>query len=215
MSLPFSRPKEQEVTDKVVLQPLVKKILWPSTEETYSCKKFPSEHQIKKRKEMTKYYDKRKKAKVYALYDFVIAVKEANERLWIIDLYFATNVNGIASILSAVGSSNVKQIRILSGDKIKENPCYRDHWLLQLKEARSKKAEDRVLGDVQWKIGLSNEKYPYLHDRFAIVDQELWHFGATVGGGHPSLNAVSRGWDAEKTGAIAFFENVWNKPNWY
>jgi len=55
------------------------------------------------------------------------------------------------------------------------------------------------------------QKFDYIHDRFAIVDDELWHFGATVGGFHSSVNAASRGWDAEELGAIKFFEMVWDK----
>lgn len=55
------------------------------------------------------------------------------------------------------------------------------------------------------------EKFDYIHDRFAIVDDELWHFGATVGGFHASVNAASRGWSAVDSGAIAFFELAWDK----
>ncbi len=33
-----------------------------------------------------------------------------------------------------------------------------------------------------------------IHDRFAIMDGEIWHCGAAIGGMHKALNAVSRGW---------------------
>lgn len=33
-----------------------------------------------------------------------------------------------------------------------------------------------------------------IHDRFAITDDELWHFGSTVGGVSGGLTALSRGW---------------------
>ncbi len=33
-----------------------------------------------------------------------------------------------------------------------------------------------------------------MHDRFAIMDQEIWHCGAAVGGMHEKMSAVSRGW---------------------
>ncbi|MBS0907879.1 hypothetical protein JK229_22600 [Pantoea dispersa] len=52
-----------------------------------------------------------------------------------------------------------------------------------------------------------------LHDRFAIIDNELWHFGATVGGFHRDVNAVSRGWNAEAHDAVQFFETVWKMAN--
>ncbi|MEZ8652935.1 hypothetical protein AB6D60_02995 [Vibrio splendidus] len=51
--------------------------------------------------------------------------------------------------------------------------------------------------------------FNYIHDRFAVIDDELWHFGATVGGFHSQVSAVTRGWDAEKHGAIEFFELAW------
>lgn len=51
--------------------------------------------------------------------------------------------------------------------------------------------------------------YPHLHDRFAVVDDELWHFGSTVGGFHRGLTAASRGWPAQATRAVDFFEEVW------
>lgn len=33
-----------------------------------------------------------------------------------------------------------------------------------------------------------------IHDRFAVMDQEIWHFGAAVGGMSKKLSALSRGW---------------------
>jgi hypothetical protein len=54
------------------------------------------------------------------------------------------------------------------------------------------------------------EQFPYVHDRFAIIDSELWHFGATVGGLHSLVNAATRGWDAEAHDAVRFFNEAWN-----
>lgn len=58
-----------------------------------------------------------------------------------------------------------------------------------------------------------NTEFPYIHDRFAIIDNELWHFGATVGGLHNKVNAATRGWDADFHDAIRFFEIVWKGDN--
>lgn len=52
--------------------------------------------------------------------------------------------------------------------------------------------------------------FPYVHDRFAIIDNELWHFGATVGGLHSLVNAATRGWDANAHDAVRFFNDAWN-----
>lgn len=32
------------------------------------------------------------------------------------------------------------------------------------------------------------------HDRFALLDDEIWHFGSTVGGIYPGITAFSGGW---------------------
>jgi hypothetical protein len=53
-------------------------------------------------------------------------------------------------------------------------------------------------------------RFPYVHDRFAIIDSELWHFGATVGGLHSLVNATTRGWNAEVHDAVRFFNDAWN-----
>lgn len=49
-----------------------------------------------------------------------------------------------------------------------------------------------------------------LHDRFAVLDDELWHFGATVGGSHPALSACSRGWSDEDVGFSVLFDQIWD-----
>lgn len=69
----------------------------------------------------------------------------------------------------------------------------------------------RRVGVVGIEIKFSLGKtFPYVHDRFAIIDSELWHFGATVGGLHHLVNAATRGWNAEAHDAIRFFEDAWN-----
>lgn len=52
--------------------------------------------------------------------------------------------------------------------------------------------------------------FPYVHDRFAIIDDDLWHFGATAGGLHAQVNAATRGWVAEDHGARGFFDLAWD-----
>jgi len=53
--------------------------------------------------------------------------------------------------------------------------------------------------------------FNYIHDRFAIIDNDLWHFGSTVGGLHWRLSAATRGWPAEDHGAVQFFDDVWTE----
>lgn len=44
-----------------------------------------------------------------------------------------------------------------------------------------------------------------VHDRFAIMDGEIWHCGASIGGTHPSLNALTHGWKDENNALRNFF----------
>lgn len=64
---------------------------------------------------------------------------------------------------------------------------------------------------IELSFALSNANC--IHDRFAIIDNELWHFGATVGGFHRDVNAVSRGWNADTHDAVQFFDTVWMMAN--
>ena len=64
----------------------------------------------------------------------------------------------------------------------------------------------RLVVEVRFTLGT---KFPYVHDRFAIIDDELWHFGATVGGLHQDVNAATRGWDVDDNDALRFFEVAW------
>lgn len=69
----------------------------------------------------------------------------------------------------------------------------------------------RRAGQVKIEIKFSlGSKFPYIHDRFAIIDNELWHFGATVGGLHHQVNAATRGWNAKAHEAERFFNEAWN-----
>lgn len=65
--------------------------------------------------------------------------------------------------------------------------------------------------EIKLKVNLDPSSHPFVHDRFAVLDEELWHFGATVGGLHHGVNAVTRGWGATSTGAISFFGLAWNQ----
>lgn len=75
-------------------------------------------------------------------------------------------------------------------------------------------SEPRRAGKAKIEIRFSlGSRFPYVHDRFAIVDNELWHFGATVGGLHSLVSAATRGWDAEALDAERFFNDAWNGDN--
>jgi hypothetical protein len=132
----------------------------------------------------------------------------ATTRLLVLDLFFAEY--GYPFLKDAVGVTEATDIRVVS--KMASGAGHRDVGtkLRTLDLLRNPQVRDgRPPGKVEWKDRLSDAAFPHLHDRFAIVDDELWHFGATVGGGHPNLNAASRGWSVAATRALDFFEEVW------
>lgn len=71
---------------------------------------------------------------------------------------------------------------------------------------RSRNREGNVTIEISFTL---NTDFPYVHDRFAIVDDELWHFGATVGGLHEQLSTATRGWDSGQHEALRFFNEAW------
>jgi hypothetical protein len=83
-------------------------------------------------------------------------------------------------------------------------------------EARNLFADISKLGffNPDAKIGCKSYKkygeFDIFHDRFAVTDGELWHFGGTVGGIQPDLTAVSRGGSAVSQKFINLFNQVWN-----
>lgn len=124
--------------------------------------------------------------------EFFNAVLGASERLWIMDPYFEGKV-GLASIWLALTQVQLNEIRVISHE---DRP---KKWI----DARMEMEPHKV--EILWKKGFYE-----LHDRFAIVDDEVWHFGSTVGGGYYRFSAVSRGWSSAELDIV--FRNRWENP---
>lgn len=100
--------------------------------------------------------------------------------------------------------SGLKVVKILCGKYLNDDGDFKIAV-----EALRLKAENE---GVSLKLKCELTKfYPYPHDRFAVTDQELWHFGATVGGGYQGQTAVSRGWDDSQAQFSKFFERIFNE----
>ena len=178
-------------------------LLWPSIDDDGKSSKdatsFPIEWRIRKRQELC-----RKSA--MTLSAFNLAVATACQRLLIMDMHF--DKIGVESLQHAFERSQASDVRLLTGD-VKKDEWYK--MCNDLKKRINSHRSDQKVVDVQWRITLQKDSYPFLHDRFAVVDNALWHFGATVGGGHPSLNAASGPWSAKDTRAVKFFDECWRK----
>ena len=129
--------------------------------------------------------------------ELLAALTAAVERVWILDRY-ASGLDGVRFYRQAIPRANAASIRIVS----KTVP----------EASVVKELEPLAAGvDLEWRA-INKDGSPWVHDRFAIIDDELFHFGSTVGGGHPTLNAYSAGFDANVTGmARAFEQDVWGR----
>ena len=106
--------------------------------------------------------------------------------------------------------SQVRDVRLLTGWRSLDDSD-REELVNVLTESCNEERRDGRQVEVRWRATLSKADFPFLHDRFAIIDGALWHFGATVGGGHSGLTVVSGPWSATATRAIPFFKECWTR----
>jgi hypothetical protein len=149
---------------------------------------------------------RRSPKRLLASVEFRLALRTAR-RLWILDPYF-DGESGTVPLAEALWDSSIRELRINGMGSITQSQVQEEINYLQ--EILKHRVGHGVIPDVEWRNTLSIGGDFVLHDRFAIVDDELWHFGATVGGTHRSINAFSRGWSATDTGAVSFFQQLWD-----
>ncbi|PCI41891.1 MAG: hypothetical protein COB46_02110 [Rhodospirillaceae bacterium] len=101
----------------------------------------------------------------------------------------------------------IKEIKIMCGSNDKDNVQ------AAFDDMKNKLMEKQPQPSIELRQSLDKTKFPFLHDRFAVLDNELWHFGATVGGLHQSLNAYSRGWSASEYRFIDMFNKAWERSS--
>ena len=155
------------------------------------------------------------------LTEFGFAVAAALDRVWIIDQYLfipegakgAQTDDRVRNRVEAIldwfpVSIEAIDIRFLTKPHNEVTPEIIGE--LRLREDRinsySARRSQKCRIDVRYHL---TTKFDHIHDRFAIIDNELWHFGGTAGGFLASVSASSRGWNASDHGAIAFFEMAW------
>lgn len=153
------------------------------------------------------------------------AVSQAQERVWVIDKFFlepeeekGSRQHRIDQILNWIPDGILaNDFKLLtkshntSGNKEVDNVLakqFRDYAEM-ISNIRPKGAAQFVI-EVRFTL---MQNFNYVHDRFAIIDDELWHFGATVGGFYSLVSAATRGWRASDHGAEEFFKLAWDaKP---
>lgn len=191
-------------------EPSVKpQLLWPSIKwkrgiENQDVPSFPDVQDVCGR------HTASKTDTILKLIAFERAVVQAEVHILVLDPHF--DKTGAKVLGPALEFSKARDVRLLTGggDGIKEE---KEGLRKEFTNYLNRNRDDGRQVDIQWSATLNKSCFPFLHDRFAIVDGALWHFGSTVGGGHHGLTAASGPWSAEKTRAKKFFEKCWRKCN--
>ena len=196
-----------EATARRLPEPSVgPRLLWPSIRywkglENKDLSRFPTREQVNGR------HAARGAGTILKLVAFEAAVMEALVRILVLDPHF--DAMGARVLGSALPSSQAWDIRLLTGGSDIDRDG-RERLRRELsRHLNLNQPTPRGL-EVRWNANLDKRRFPFLHDRFAIVDGELWHFGSNVGGGHPGLTAASGPWSTTATQAAEFFEECWS-----
>lgn len=145
------------------------------------------------------------------------AVADAQERVWIVDKYLLMPEDGKGSTADRVDNIlrwlplwlAASDIRLLTKRHQEVGEDDLKKFQRRAREISNYEARRGKECSIEVRMHLRRD-CDLIHDRFAIVDDELWHFGGTAGGFHADVSAASRGWRAADHGAIEFFEEIWN-----
>lgn len=142
--------------------------------------------------------------------EFKNQIERATSRIWIIDSYLLKETiedgSSFPLLEELFWNTQATDIRIISSGK--GGAKHQKEKLEAL--AKKKTSQKNTHFNIQVSLN-QNIKSLDVHDRFAIIDDELWHFGATIGGMHKQVHAISNGWSAERTQADRFYKTLWKE----
>jgi hypothetical protein len=144
---------------------------------------------------------------------FISAVRGASSRIWLID-GFLLKIDKFAKgsffdvFDRVLSQTSAQDIRLLTSNKDGHKQQIKHLRTLQDTRRAPPRNEPFTIEVRLLRGGRSGARLP--HDRFALIDDELWHWGANVGGTHHEINAYSHGWSVHDTLATDYFERLWN-----
>lgn len=148
------------------------------------------------------------------LAEFIERAREARERLWILDPHFLDyGLEGAKLILERSKISDVRFItepmrKDFNKHKSEMDSTIRKAWRIGYPDG----AQVHIGTMFVWRDRLQRAGvYPFAHDRFVILDDQLWHFGFAACGSSNHLSAATGPWDAETTGAANFYSRLWEE----
>lgn len=127
---------------------------------------------------------------------FVAAVTSAKRRIWLLDRFFngPEGMDALWVYLAQAAMTGV-DVRIMTKQSAKILTWISDTGL-------------SLPAGMQIEFG-----HERVHDRFALVDDDLWHCGYTVGGWAEDVSAVSHGWSAHVEDFSDLFQAAWRGDN--
>lgn len=135
--------------------------------------------------------------------EFLWALRNTAERCYVLDLDL--KLTNFLCFKEAFDKSMPEAIRIITGSQDSAR-ILRD----QLKMLRDRFCY-RLRRNVNCGVGfIKKDKQIKIHDRFAILDDNLWHYGSNIGVSRGHLTAVSIWNGAGSSNAIASFEEIWD-----
>lgn len=202
----ISHPSEEDETLKTMVFGSSRESYYSNTKQATDLLSCPNLHDVKDR-----YREGEKNAlNALVLDSFTRTLRNASEKIWIIDTYLHKNFSKNKVLHSILDSILINKATIdvrlylkskTNEENIKEIVNIYNHTI----------REDRGNSRATTIALKFYDDLNYLHDRFAIVDNDLWHFGSDVGASLPSLHATSYGWNAEKLEITDFFEELWQE----
>lgn len=138
---------------------------------------------------------------------FQDAVHFARNRIWLLDQQLLRDDESVRLLVRLFEDTSATDIRIVTASR--EGAAGRVKWLKDLENELQDRKPDRP-PQIKLLLNLNQApgEAPKIHDRFAVIDDVLWHCGATIGGLHHAINAMTFGWSAYTTHAISFFNQL-------
>lgn len=136
---------------------------------------------------------------------FENALNNASKRIWLTDNYLSESnyrlkLESILKSLQAIQACRMVDIRIFFKSDMSKSD------IITLLDGYNRELSENECREIQYRFFKGSP----IHDRFAIIDDVLWHFGSDVGSTNKSIHATSYSWDANSLKAIKFFEDFWS-----
>lgn len=160
------------------------------------------------------YYDFRSKQNLVSP-EFLKSLEQSKDRVWFLDGYLINNYitnetkkgkNVVVQILDSIVSNShgieVKFFlrKVEGSKKIEQVFKEKNDLIIELHN-------NQVNTEIKYKY--ITKDFKQIHDRFAVIDNQLWHFGSDIGSSLPDFHATSFGWDAEELQVDKFFKELW------